>query len=383
MKAMKTEKKKVLRVSTIPLSLNLLLKGQLKMLNEEYEVVAVSSPGEDLEAVAEREGVRTVELPMERRISLFKDIRSLWAMIKLIRKEKPWMVYSLTPKAGLVTMIAGKLCGVPVRVHMFTGLVFPTATGLKRQILMFTDRLTCFCATVVNPEGEGVKRDLERYHISSKPLTIIGNGNINGLDMDFYDRTPEVLGKAKAYQKEGTTTYCFVGRIVGDKGINELVSAFKRLHAEHPATRLLLVGPFEDNLDPVSEETRKTIEDLPAIEAVGWQTDVRPFLAASDVFVFPSYREGFPNVVMQAGALGLPSIVTDINGSNEIVRNGENGIIIPSKDEEALYQTLKDTLENPDKWKTIAANARESIARRYEQQMLWKEIKKFYKQQEA
>lgn len=380
---MKTEKKKVLRVSTIPLSLNLLLKGQLKMLNEEYEVVAVSSPGEDLEAVAEREGVRTVELPMERRISLFKDICSLWAMIKLIRKEKPWMVYSLTPKAGLVTMIAGKLCGVPVRVHMFTGLVFPTATGLKRQILMFTDRLTCFCATVVNPEGEGVKRDLERYHISSKPLTIIGNGNINGLDMDFYDRTPEVLEKAKAYQEEGTTTYCFVGRIVGDKGINELVSAFKRLHAEHPATRLLLVGPFEDNLDPVSEETRATIEALSAIEAVGWQTDVRPFLAASDVFVFPSYREGFPNVVMQAGALGLPSIVTDINGSNEIIRNGENGVIIPSKDEEALYQTLKDTLENPDKWKTIAANARESIARRYEQQMLWKEIKKFYKQQEA
>lgn len=380
---MKTEKKKVLRVSTIPLSLNLLLKGQLKMLNEEYEVVAVSSPGEDLEAVAEREGVRTVELLMERRISLFKDIRSLWAMIKLIRKEKPWMVYSLTPKAGLVTMIAGKLCGVPVRVHMFTGLVFPTATGLKRQILMFTDRLTCFCATVVNPEGEGVKRDLERYHISSKPLTIIGNGNINGLDMDFYDRTPEVLEKAKAYQKEGTTTYCFVGRIVGDKGINELVAAFKKLHAEHPATRLLLVGPFEDNLDPVSEETRNTIETLSAIEAVGWQSDVRPFLAASDVFVFPSYREGFPNVVMQAGALGLPSIVTDINGSNEIIRNGENGVIIPSKDEEALYQTLKDTLENPDKWKTIAANARESIARRYEQQMLWKEIKKFYKQQEA
>lgn len=380
---MKTEKKKVLRVSTIPLSLNLLLKGQLKMLNEEYEVVAVSSPGEDLKMVGEREGVRIVELPMERRISLFKDILSLWAMIKLIRKEKPWMVYSLTPKAGLVTMIAGKLCGVPVRVHMFTGLVFPTATGLKRQILMFTDRLTCFCATVVNPEGEGVKRDLERYHISSKPLTIIGNGNINGLDMEFYDHTPEVLEKAKTYQKEGTTTYCFVGRIVGDKGINELVSAFKRLHAEHPATRLLLVGPFEDNLDPVSKETRNTIETLSAIEAVGWQSDVRPFLAASDVFVFPSYREGFPNVVMQAGALGLPSIVTDINGSNEIIRNEENGVIIPSKDEEALYQTLKDTLENPDKWKTIAANARESIARRYEQQMLWKEIKKFYKQQEG
>lgn len=361
------------------MSLNLLLKGQLKMLNETYDVVAVSSPGKDLETVAEREGVRTVVLPMERRISLLKDLKSVWAMIKLIRKEKPWMVHSLTPKAGLVTMIAGKLCGVPVRIHTFTGLVFPTSTGLKRQILMFTDRLTCFCATVVNPEGQGVKRDLEKYHISNKPLTIIGNGNVNGIDLTLFDRTPEILEKAATYRKEGVTTYCFVGRIVGDKGINELVAAFDRLYAENPAIRLLLVGPFEEELDPVTPETKAKIESHPAIETTGWQNDVRPLLAASDVFVFPSYREGFPNVVIQAGALGVPSIVTDINGSNEIILPGENGVIIPSKNEEALYQALKDTLEHKEKWQEMARKSRDCIASRYEQKLLWSEILKLYK----
>ncbi len=371
-------KKKILRVSTIPLSLNILLVGQLRTMNENYEVVAVSSPGKDLEEVARREGVRTVELPMERRISLWKDLKSLVAMIRLIRKEKPWMVHSLTPKAGLVSMLAARLCGVPVRIHTFTGLVFPTSTGLKRKLLMFTDRLTCSCATLVNPEGEGVKHDLEQYDICRKPMTIIGNGNVNGIDLDYFQRTPEVMQEAQKYQKPDVTTYCFVGRIVGDKGMNELVSAFDRLYRENPKIRLLLVGPFEEELDPVTPETRKMIENHPAIEAVGWQSDVRPFLAASEIFVFPSYREGFPNVVMQAGAMGLPTIATRINGCTEIIQPGINGVLIPSKDEEALYTMLKDTVDHPERWRNMALQSRESIASRYERKAFWKEMKALY-----
>lgn len=360
------------------MSLNLVLKGQLRMINEVYELVAVSSPGKDLEEVAQREGVRTIELPMERRISLWKDFKSLVAMIRLIRKEKPWMVHSLTPKAGLVSMMAAKLCGVPVRIHTFTGLVFPTATGLKRKILMFTDRLTCSCATLVNPEGQGVKRDLEQYHICRKPMQIIGNGNVNGIDMAYFQRTEEVMQEAEKYRKPGVTTYCFVGRIVGDKGINELVAAFDRLYKENQKIRLLLVGPFEEELDPVTPETRKKIESHPAIEAAGWQSNVRPFLAASDIFVLPSYREGFPNVLMQAGAMGLPCIATDINGSNEIILQGKNGVIIPSKSEEALYTVMRETVNEPERWDEMASNARESIGSRYDQQAFWKELKAFY-----
>lgn len=372
--------KKILRISTIPLSLDILLKGQLKMLAEHYEVVAVSSPGPELQKVAEREGVRTVELPMERRISLWKDLVALIRMIRLFRKEKPDLVHSLTPKAGLLSMLAGWICRVPVRIHMFTGLVFPSVTGWKQKLLILTDKLTCACATYVNPEGLGVKRDLERFHITRKPLHIIGNGNINGIDMAHYSRTDEVMQQAVAYREAGCFTFCFVGRMVGDKGINELVSAFKEVYAKHPEARLILVGPFEEQLDPVLPETKEAILQHEAIRFMDWQDDVRPFLASADVFVFPSYREGFPNVVLQAGAMDLPCIVTDINGCNEIIIDGENGIIIPPKDRQALLAAMLRFMEHPEERKRMAGNARRMIEERYEQKQLWKELLRTYEE---
>ena len=375
-------KKKSIRISTIPLSLDVLLQGQLRMLSEHYEVVGVSSPGEELDKVAQREGIRTIAVPMERKISPFKDLVSLFRLIRLFHREKPWMVHSLTPKAGLLAMTAAWICRVPIRIHMFTGLVFPTTTGLKQKILMATDSITCACATNVLPEGKGVKKDLEHFRITSKPLQIIGNGNINGIDLDFFDRTPEVLELAEKYRKEEVVTFCFVGRIVRDKGMNELVAAFQRLHQAYPNTRLVLVGPFEEKLDPVLPETRQVIEQHAAIEWMGWQNDIRPFLAASEVFVFPSYREGFPNVVLQAGAMGLPSIVTDINGSSEIITEGVNGYIIPSQDEEALYKAMEKLLDTEERRK-LAQQARPQIANRYERKALWKELLKFYRSLEG
>lgn len=349
------------------------------MLNEHYEVVAVSSPGKEMAVLREREGVRTIEVPMERRISLVKDFISLIRMIWLFAKERPYMVHSITPKAGLISMLAGWITRVPVRMHTFTGLVFPTATGRMQQLLIWMDRLTCACATHINPEGEGVKRDLMAYRITKKPLQVIANGNVNGVDLTYFDRTDAVMKQAAAYRQERGFTFCFVGRMVRDKGINELVSAFIRLHQQYPQVRLLLVGPFEKELDPLLPETEKAIQEYSAIRFMGFQPDVRPFLAASDALVFPSYREGFPNVVLQAGAMGLPSIVTDINGCNEIIIPNENGVIIPSKDEEALYLAMENFLLHPEKVQRMAGKARSMIASRYDRKILWEALLKAYK----
>lgn len=372
-------KKKLFRISTVPTTLESLLNDQLRMVNEHYEVVAVSSPGKGMAVLWEREGIRTIEVPMERRISPVKDFISLIRMIRVFAKERPYMVHSMTPKAGLISMLAGWITRIPVRMHTFTGLVFPTATGWKQRLLMWTDRLTCACATHVNPEGEGVKRDLMTYGITKKPLQIIGNGSICGVDMAYFDRTESVMKQAAAYREEGSFTFCFVGRIVRDKGINELVSAFVRLHEKYPQVRLLLVGPFEKKLDPVSPETEKAIQEYPAIRFMGFQPDVRPFLEASEALVLPSYREGFPNVVLQAGAMGLPSIVTDINGSNEIILPNENGVIVPSKDEEALYRAMENFLLHPEEVERMAKKTRSMIASRYDRKVLWKALLKVYK----
>ncbi len=375
--------KKIIRVSTIPNSINTFYKGLLKEMQEKdgYEVVAVSSPGETLEEIKNREGVRTYAVPMERRMAPFKDLKSLWGLIKVFRKEKPDMVHSITPKAGLLSMMAGWICRVPVRLHTFTGLVFPTSAGLKRKILMITDRLTCACATHIVPEGEGVKNDLQNHNITKKPLKILGYGNIMGVDLKkFNPEDADVTKEAEKIRKEGIFTFIFIGRLVGDKGINELTSAFKRLNQDFPNTRLILVGPEEQNIDPLKPETIEEIKSNTAIEAVGKKNDVRPWLLASDALVFPSYREGFPNVVIEAGAMGLPSIVTDINGSREIIINGENGVIIPSKDSDALYQAMKSFVEHPEELKKYSKNARPLVASRFEQGFVRQCLKDYYKE---
>lgn len=345
------------------------------MLSDYFDVVAVSSPDVELKDIAEREGVRTIAVPMERHISFIKDNQALFRMIRVFKKERPDIVHSMTPKAGLISMLAAKICRVPVRMHTYTGLVFPTATGMKQKVLIWMDKLLCSCATYINPEGKGVADDLRRFGITKKPLHIIGNGNVRGIDADYWNRNRCQLDEGNTINKEdGQFTFVFVGRMVGDKGINELIDAFKRLQN----ARLLLVGPMEENLDPLKEETIHEINNNPNIDWLGLQQDVRPYYLQADAFVFPSYREGFPNTVLEAGAMGLPAIVTDINGANEIIVPNENGIIIPPRNADALYHAMKYMLDHPDDVKHMAANARRMVLDRYEQKYIWAELLKVY-----
>lgn len=365
--------KKIIRAATIGLSLNIFCKDLLRELADEgYEVVALSSPDEDLREVEKREKVRAVGVQMERRMSPLKDIVSLVKLVRVFAKEKPDMVHSMTPKAGLLCMVAGWMTGVPVRVHTFTGLVWPTAQGLSRRILMLTDKITCMCATHVVPEGEGVKQDLQRC-ITTKPMTVLGYGNVRGINMDEWKR--------RVGRRDGLMlTFVFVGRIVRDKGVDELVAAFVKLNRIYSNTRLLLVGPYEEHLNPVQSGTKFLIDTCECIEAVGSQKDVRPFYEQSDVLVFPSYREGFPNVVIEAGAMELPSIVTDINGSREIIEDGRNGLIVPARDEQALFEAMKWMVEHDEERKAMAAHARPMIASRYEQGYVRGCLKNYYKE---
>lgn len=375
-------KLKIIRATTVPMSLNAFCKGMLKELSEKYEVVAVSSPGSDLDELSEREGVKVIAVPMERHISLWRDLKAIVQMTGVFRKEKPTMVHSMTPKAGLLCMIAGRLTGVPVRVHTFTGLVWPTSAGLKRKILMFTDKLTCACATHIIPEGEGVKNDLIAGKITKKPLKVLGYGNVKGVDMIKCSRRPEVMKIAEKLRKVDCFTFLYVGRVVRDKGINELCSAFKKLHNEFSNTRLILVGPYEDALDPISEVSRRIIREDGAIEAVGAKSgdELLAYYASADCFVMPSYREGFPNTVLEAGAMGLASIVTNINGSREIVKEGENGMIVPPQNANALFHAMKIMIQSKVDRERMASNARKMIADRFEQGFVRKCLYDFYEE---
>lgn len=404
---------KIIRCATIGLSLNIFCKGILQDLkNQGYEVVAVSSPDEDLKQVAAREDVRTIGVEMERKISLVKDMKALWALYRVFRAEKPDMVHSMTPKAGLLCMMAAWMARVPYRIHTFTGLIWPTTSGIKRKILMMTDRITCASATHVIPESLGVLDDLKNYGITRKPMRLLGYGNVKGVDLSFWQK-PEKLGVwseefgAIAPDGKKLFTFLFVGRIVGDKGINELVSAFNKLieskkdKGEGRSCRLVLVGWIEDHLDPVTPETRHLIDTMPEIEAVGPKPveDLLAYYAAADCFVFPSYREGFPNTVLEAGAMELASIVTDINGCRDIILKAidsqyvsqhlqpgeamsirENGVMVPSKDADALYEAMCWMMEHEEVRLQMGKRARQIISERWEQGFVREKLYEFYRE---
>jgi len=383
---------KIIRSATVPMSLSAFLDGAIEPMMEKYELVLVSSPDKELEELHSKYGIKVVPVSMERHISPKKDFKALFQMIRVFRKEKPLIVHSMTPKAGLLCMAAAWWCRVPRRVHTFTGLVWPTATGLKRRILMATDWVTCACATHIIPEGEGVKNDLQG-HITRMPMRVLGYGNVRGVDMNYWCRSEKIVKKSVTLRKTDCFTFLFVGRIVGDKGINELVEAFLLLLKKYNV-RLLLVGQMEDKLDPLSKLTKGRIECTSEIEFVGpkFGDDLLACYAASDCFVFPSYREGFPNTVLEAGAMGLPCIVTDINGSREIIcdeltdggnsmpnfRVCKNGVVIPSKDVESLYFAMQYMMENTEARTKMVENARPLIESRFEQGFVRKCLMEFY-----
>ena len=374
---MKRNNKKIIRAVTVPMSLCFCREIMIKMRTMGYEMVAVTSPGPELDRLRNEDGFHCIEVKMERHISIMNDLKSLWSMIRVFRKERPFLVHSMTPKAGMICMLAAWITRVPRRVHTFTGLVWPTATGLKRKILMMTDWLTCACATHVIPEGQGVLDDLRNGGITHKPMKVLGYGNVMGVDMERFNPT-----RFMALKDAETFTFVFVGRIVGDKGINELVEAFARLHGKHKNIRLVLVGSYEYELDPVSDATRKEIDTNGAIDACGpkYGDDLLQMYVDADCFVMPSYREGFPNTVLEAGAMGVPSIVTDINGSREIIENGKNGLIVPSKDANALYEAMERILTDKTARETMRNNARQMIASRFERNFVQKCQIDFYKE---
>lgn len=369
--------KKIIRTVTVPQSLGFCREVMLKMEKMGYESVVVTSPGKPLDKFREEcSQFRTIELPMERHISVFKDLWSLIRMIVVMLRERPYMVHSMTPKAGLLTMLAAWLTGVPVRVHTFTGLVWPTATGGKRKVLMLMDRLICACASHIIPEGQGVLSDLRDNGVCKKPMKVLGYGNVMGVDMEKFN--PERLADVK--KEDDKFTFLFVGRIVGDKGVNELVEAFTKLHDKHSHTRLVLVGNYEANLDPVKQVTMDRIQANHDIVACGpkYGDDLLVEYMKADCHVLPSYREGFPNTPLEAGAMGLPNIVTDINGSREIVIHGENGLIVTPKDTGALYDAMERMLTDEPMRKSMAGKARKMIADRFEKNFVQKCQIEFY-----
>lgn len=358
-------------------------------MNDHYEVIAIAAEKERLRKYGEDNEVRTYHVELTRAITPGKDLRAVYRLYKFLKEEKPKIVHTHTPKAGIIGMLAAKLAGVPVRLHTVAGLPLLETSGPKRKILDLVEKLTYDLAIRVYPNSFELKKIiLDLGYAKKEKLKVLGKGSSNGIDTKYFD--PELFAeeekrslRSKLNISENDFVFIFVGRLVKEKGINELVRAFVQFQEKNSNALLLLVGPFEQELDPLDADVFEIINSHEKIITTGYQTDVRPYFSIADVLTFPSYREGFPNVVMQANAMKLPAIVTNINGCNEIIQEGENGIIIPVKNEGFLFQAMERLFTESLLRAKLSKNARSLIAQKYERKQFWEILLKEYKELEA
>ncbi|MBL7863233.1 MAG: glycosyltransferase family 4 protein [Cyclobacteriaceae bacterium] len=379
-------KPKLLRITTVSASLHLLLKGQFGFMREHgFDVLTASADGPEITEV-KKEGIDHVIIPFTRKVTPFQDAYCIWKLVGMMSRFKPDIVHTHTPKAGLLGMLTAFLLRIPVRMHTVAGLPYMEKTGVLRWVLRVTDRATCWMATKVYPNSEAMSRILVNdLGIPISKLSMIAKGSSNGIDGKYFDTSPALRQEALALKERlgispDEMVFSFAGRIVRDKGMVELAEAFKTFCIRRKA-RLLVLGNFEQDLDPLPPDTYHFLQNDSRVILAGFQSDVRPWLLASDMFVFPSYREGFPNVVMQACCLEVPVIASDINGCNEIIAHETTGWLVKPKSTDALVEAMTSLSENPDLRKQLSKEARQFVTTHFDQQYIWQQLLSEYQRQ--
>ena len=378
-------KKKLIRITTVPIALAYPLRGQPSYMQANgFDVLMISADGKELPQLLQQERCRHIIVPMTRSITPFRDMICIVKLIRIFKKERADIVHTETPKAGLLGMIAARFCGVKIRVHTVAGMPLMVEKGAKLRLLQSIEKLTYAAATNVWPNGPSLESFIihNRFSPASK-LHVIGAGSSNGVDTERFNReniSETVLADAKnsVQYNEGNTYLLFMGRFVKDKGLTELVNVFTALLTERPSLRLILAGDYEPHLDPLPADTHDKIHNNQNIIHIPWTDHVEYYMAFSDYFVFPSYREGFPNVLLEAAAMELPIVCSRITGNVDIITNNETGLIFESENETDLKEKLLTALNNPGRMSDMAEKLRQHIINVYSRENFWESMKLEY-----
>ncbi len=375
----------LVHVTSVPATLWAFFCGQIGFLKQRgFEVHACSSPGEYLRRFAEREQIPVHAVEMSRRITPFRDLVSLGRLWRRLRKLRPQIVHAHTPKAGLLGMLAARLAGVPVRVYTIHGLPLMTARGIKLSIHRWTEKLSCrlshqvFC---VSPSIREVT--LAEGLCPADKVKVLLAGSCNGVDCENRFN-PTRIPEQTRRELRASLGICpsapvigFVGRVVRDKGVVELTAAWQRLREEFPKSHLVLVGPFEAR-DPLPPQTEIALRRDRRVHLVGMVSDTSPLLSIVDVCVLPSYREGLPNVPLEASAMQIPVVATRIPGCVDAVRDGTTGTLVPPYDVPALVEAIARYLKDPELRQRHGRAGRQWVLRDFQPEAIWKALCREY-----
>jgi glycosyltransferase involved in cell wall biosynthesis len=353
--------------------------GQIRFLRGSgFDLCAVSGPGPRLDDVA-AEGAHIAAIPMEREIAPFADIVSLCRLIMLFFRQRTNLVVAGTPKAGLLGALAARIAGVPRVVYMIHGLRLETTTGWKRRILWVSEWIACHAAHHVRCVSPSLQKRLVSLGLApAERCGVLGSGTANGIDTEHFQRdtaTPSAAQKLRRHLgiPENALVVGFAGRLTRDKGIADLYQSFSRARSQYPDARLLLVGDFEDG-DPVSPSVRAQIDADPAVIVTGFVPDVAPYYWAMDLFVLPSYREGFGIVALEAQAASLPVICSDATGAIDAIVDGITGITVPLGNITALTAAISKMLESQELRQRMGEAGRAWVEKTFKRENLWEEL---------
>jgi glycosyltransferase involved in cell wall biosynthesis len=375
----------VCHITTVPMSF-VFLSGQGRYLRARgLTLMGISSPGEELHAFRRTDGVRVREVEMSRRITPFQDLKAVRTLVKILRHEKPVIVHAHTPKGGLLGMISATFARVPVRIYHMRGLPLMGATGLKRVLLRWTERVSCRLAHRVLCVSHSLREAaLDERLCSPARIAVLGSGSGQGVDASFRFDPDRLGGGARAEGRArlgipaDADVIGFVGRLVRDKGIVELADAWRSLRVAHPGAHLLMVGPWESQ-DPVPGEISDRLAADPRVHLVGPDWNTPPLYATMDVVTLPSYREGFPNVPLEAAAMRLPVVATRVAGSVDAVQDGVTGTLVPARDADALASAIEEYLRDPQLRKRHGEAGRRRVVREFKQEVIWAAIHDEYR----
>jgi len=356
------------------------LTGRLSALREAgFRVTVTSSPGEWLDRTARQQGVESVAVSIERTIAPLSDLVSLARLWWLLTVRQPDITEFSTPKAGLLGNIASLLARVPRRVYLLRGLRLESAKGLKRRILLLTEKVAAGCSQVVLCNSESMRSEVLALKIApAYKLKVLGSGSTNGVDLSRFSpgtsNVRERLGIAP-----GEPVVGFVGRLTKDKGVPELIEAFDEILRRLPDAHLILVGWFDAAEDALDESVRKRIENHPRIHCTGYAADTAPYYKAMDLMVLPTWREGFPNAVLEAAATGIPVITTLCTGSRDSVIPEVTGLLIPPGYPEAISEAVLKLLMDRERRLCMGAAARKWVFENYTNDRVLRLLTDFYK----
>jgi glycosyltransferase involved in cell wall biosynthesis len=358
----------------------LVLRGRLRALRDAgFHVTVVSSPGVLLTRTAALEGVRSVAIPIQRGIAPIADVISLVRIWLLIGRLRPDMVEFSTPKAGLLGTLAAWLRRVPRRVYMLRGLKLETTSGFKHRVLLVAERLAARCAHAVLCNSHSLRaRALALGIGTASKLRLLGEGSSNGVDTDHFSPGRSMV-RVRFRLPQQAKVVGFVGRLTRDKGLPELIDAFDQILQREPDAHLLLVGWFDNGEDELPSSLRERIIAHPHIHRTGYVSDPLPFYRAMDVMVLPTWREGFPNVVLEAAATGIPVVTTLSTGSRDSVVPEVTGLLIPPGYPEAISEAVCKLLADPERAHRMGAAARAWVLQHYVDEHVMKLTSGFYK----